>query len=52
MLVARVLRSPHAHARIVSIDTSKAEALPGVQRRDHAQGRAEGHDLGQPALMC
>ncbi|MFK7992799.1 MAG: xanthine dehydrogenase family protein molybdopterin-binding subunit [Granulosicoccus sp.] len=30
-LVARVLRSPHAHAKIVSIDTSKAEALPGVK---------------------
>ena len=31
MLVARVLRSPHAHARIVSIDTSRAEALQGVK---------------------
>ena len=30
-LVGKVLRSPHAHARIVSIDTSKAEALPGVK---------------------
>ena len=30
MLVGRVLRSPHAHAIIKSIDTSKAEALPGV----------------------
>src|SRR6202008_1864936 len=28
-LIGRVLRSPHPHARIVSIDTSKAEALPG-----------------------
>ncbi len=25
-----VLRSPHAHARIVSVDTSKAKAAPGV----------------------
>jgi xanthine dehydrogenase molybdenum-binding subunit len=25
-----VLRSPHAHARILSIDVSRAEALPGV----------------------
>ena len=25
-----MLRSPHAHARIVSIDTSAARALPGV----------------------
>ncbi len=31
MLIGRVLRSPHAHARIKSIDTSKAEALPGVK---------------------
>jgi CO/xanthine dehydrogenase Mo-binding subunit len=31
MLVARVLRSPHPHARIVSIDTSQAEALQGVK---------------------
>ena len=31
MLFGRVLRSPHAHARILSIDTSKAEALPGVK---------------------
>ncbi len=30
LLVAKVLRSPHAHARIISIDTSKAKALPGV----------------------
>jgi CO/xanthine dehydrogenase Mo-binding subunit len=30
-LVGRVLRSPHAHARILSIDTSKAAALPGVK---------------------
>ena len=30
MLYGRVLRSPHAHARIVSIDTSEAEAHPGV----------------------
>ncbi|MGA3398155.1 MAG: xanthine dehydrogenase family protein molybdopterin-binding subunit [Acetobacteraceae bacterium] len=31
MLYGRILRSPHAHARIKSIDTSKAEALPGVK---------------------
>ena len=30
MLTGLVLRSPHAHARIKSIDTSAAEALPGV----------------------
>jgi putative selenate reductase molybdopterin-binding subunit len=31
MLYARVLRSPHPHARIRSIDTSKAAALAGVK---------------------
>ena len=31
MLHGKVLRSPHAHARIRSIDTSKAKALPGVK---------------------
>lgn len=30
-LVGKILRSPHAHARIVSIDVSKAKALPGVK---------------------
>lgn len=31
MLWAKILRSPHAHARIRSINTAKAEALPGVK---------------------
>jgi putative selenate reductase molybdopterin-binding subunit len=31
MLYARVLRSPHPHARLAAIDTSKARALPGVK---------------------
>jgi CO/xanthine dehydrogenase Mo-binding subunit/aerobic-type carbon monoxide dehydrogenase small subunit (CoxS/CutS family) len=31
MLHVQVLRSPHPHARIVSIDTSAAEAMPGVE---------------------
>lgn len=30
LLHVSILRSPHAHARIVSIDTSAAKALPGV----------------------
>lgn len=39
MLHGKILRSPHPHARIVSIDTSEAESLPGV----HAV--ATGRDL-------
>src|SRR4029077_11431228 len=31
MLHGAVLRSPHAHARLVSIDTKRARDLPGVQ---------------------
>ena len=35
MLWGKIKRSPHAHARIVSIDTDKALALPGRQGGDH-----------------
>lgn len=31
MLYGAVLRSPHAHARILAIDTRKAQAFPGVR---------------------
>lgn len=31
MLHAKTLRSPHPHARIVALDTSRAMALPGVK---------------------
>jgi xanthine dehydrogenase molybdenum-binding subunit len=31
MLYGKVLRSPHPHARIIRIDTGKAEACPGVK---------------------
>lgn len=31
MLVGKILRSPHPHALIKRVDTSKAEALPGVK---------------------
>src|ERR1035441_7060928 len=31
MLWGKIKRSPHPHARILSIDTSRAEALPGVK---------------------
>ena len=30
-LAGMILRSPHAHAKVLSIDTTKAEALPGVR---------------------
>ncbi|MCM3870462.1 MAG: xanthine dehydrogenase family protein molybdopterin-binding subunit [Pyrinomonadaceae bacterium] len=31
MLHGRVLRSPHAHARVIKIDSSAAERMPGVK---------------------
>ena len=31
MLVGKILTSPHPHARILNIDTSEAEKLPGVK---------------------
>ena len=31
LLVGKVLRSPHAHAQIISVDTSEAEAHPDVR---------------------
>ena len=40
MLWCKVLRAPHAHARILKIDTSRAERLPGVK------GVVTGRDFG------
>jgi CO/xanthine dehydrogenase Mo-binding subunit len=53
MLHGYILRSPHAHARIRRIDTSKAEALPGVRAvvtaADFPQGEDRIVDLGEGA---
>ncbi|HKG23159.1 MAG TPA: xanthine dehydrogenase family protein molybdopterin-binding subunit, partial [Blastocatellia bacterium] len=38
MLYGKILRSPHAHARIVSIDSSAAEKMPGVKAVRIIQG--------------
>jgi aerobic carbon-monoxide dehydrogenase large subunit len=59
-----VLRSPHAHARIVHIDTAKAKALPGVlaaltgeDLRRRGLGTLRPHvprrrRNGEPAFVC
>lgn len=51
LLYGHMVRSPHAHARIVRIDTSKAEALPGVKAvataADFPQGPDRLVDLGE-----
>ena len=36
LLIGAIKRSPHPHARIVAIDTSRAEAMPGVHAVIHA----------------
>lgn len=41
-LFGHVLRSPHAHARIVKIDTSKAEAMAGVKALVTSQNFPQG----------
>ena len=38
MLYAKFLRCPHAHAKIISIDTSAAEKMPGVKAVRVIQG--------------
>jgi xanthine dehydrogenase YagR molybdenum-binding subunit len=43
MLYAAILRCPHAHAKILSMDTSRAEKMPGV--RAVITGRSPGADL-------
>ena len=48
MAHAVVLRSPHAHAKIKSIDTAAAKAAPGVLCCAH-RGRREGGGLRRPS---
>ena len=52
-LVGKILRSPHAHAKIVSIDASRARALPGVKAvitaADFPDLASEMHEGGEQA---
>ena len=54
MLHGKILRSPHAHARIKSIDTARALALSGVMAvvtsADFAQPSGKVADLGEGAM--
>ena len=54
MLYGKYLRSPHAHARILNIDTSKAEALPGVvsvvTSSDLAEAADKIQEMGEDAV--
>lgn len=57
MLVGLVLRSPHPHADILSIDTSQAAQLPGVYaivtplRRPAGSGGAGHAGAGHPGAL-
>ena len=55
LLHGKILRSPHAHARIKSIDASKALALPGVKAvvtsAELPQPKGKVLDLGEGAMM-
>jgi CO/xanthine dehydrogenase Mo-binding subunit len=50
-LVGRVLRSPHAHAKLIKVDASKALELPGVKavvtRDDFAEQQSEFSPAGE-----
>jgi CO/xanthine dehydrogenase Mo-binding subunit len=54
LLHGKILRSPHGHAIIKSIDTSKAEALPGVKAvvtaKDFPAAEDKIEDLGEGAI--
>ncbi len=55
LLHGKVLRSPHPHARIVSIDSSRALALPGVKAvvtaTDLGEASARLSDLEEGAMV-
>ena len=51
MVYARFLRSPHAHAKVISVDTSRAEKLPGVKlvlTPDDVVGKINPHGITHP----
>ena len=55
LLYGKVLRSPHAHARIKSIDTSRAAAYPGVRAvvtaTDIQQPSGRASELAEGAMV-
>ena len=48
MLWCKIVRSPHAHAKILNIDTSLAQRLPGVKGGAHGRG-FQGMEMGLDA---
>ena len=55
MLTGKILRSPHPHARILSIDTSAAWQIPGVKAivtGDDARDCLQGKVLRDMPVLC
>ena len=52
MLYTKVLRSPHPHAKVTSIDTKKAAALPGVFAVITNADVPKGPAIPRPALSA
>ena len=55
LLWAKILRSPHPHARIRGIDTSKARKLPGVYAvltGEDVKGRLVGKQIRDMPVLC
>ena len=52
MLWGKVKRSPYAHARILNIDTSRAESLPGVKAVTTGKDFGDKHRLRQKSLYA
>ena len=50
MLYGKLLRSPYPHAKILSIDTSKAEEFPGV-KVDYHRERHSWRQMGFVAAL-
>ena len=52
MLVGKFLTCPHAHAKIVSIDASKARSLPGVKAVRVIQGEGSEIQWAHDEIAC
>jgi len=55
VLWAKILRSPHAHARIVRLDVSKAQRVPGVRAiitGEDVEGRLIGKQIRDMPVLC
>jgi CO/xanthine dehydrogenase Mo-binding subunit len=46
MLHGKLLRSPYSHAKILNIDTTKADKLPGVRAVITGKEKGNGHPYG------